>query len=90
MRRNRFQPYILENVTITNAGSEGKSVARQGDKVVLVDYAVPGDVVDIMVTSTKKKVNFGKVQRIITPSPNRIEPFCSHFGICGGDRKSVV
>jgi 23S rRNA (uracil1939-C5)-methyltransferase len=84
MRKRRFEPYILENVTITNAGSEGKSVARQGDKVVLIDYAVPGDVVDIMVTSTKKKVNFGKVERIITPSPNRIEPFCSHFGICGG------
>lgn len=84
MRKRRFQPYLLENVPITNAGSEGKSVARQGEKVVLVDYAVPGDIVDIEVTSTKKKVNFGRVNKIITPSLDRVEPFCEHFGVCGG------
>jgi 23S rRNA (uracil1939-C5)-methyltransferase len=84
MRKRKFQPYILENISITNAGSDGKSVARQGEKVVLVDYGVPGDVVDIEVTSTKKKVNFGRVKRVVTPSPSRVEPFCAHFGVCGG------
>ncbi len=84
MRKRKFQPYILENITITNAGSDGKSVARQDEKVVLVDFGVPGDVVDIEVTSTKKKVNFGRVKRVVTPSPSRIEPFCEHFGVCGG------
>jgi len=84
MRKSKFQSYIIENIPITNAGSDGKSIARQGDKVVLVDYAVPGDIVDIKVTSTKKKVNFGKVEKMIQPSVNRVIPFCSHFGICGG------
>ncbi len=84
MRKRKFQPYILENITITNAGSDGKSIARQDEKVVLVDFGVPGDVVDIEVTSTKKKVNFGRVKRIVTPSPSRVEPFCDHFGVCGG------
>ncbi|MES2558787.1 MAG: 23S rRNA (uracil(1939)-C(5))-methyltransferase RlmD [Bacteroidota bacterium] len=84
MRKSKFKQYVLSNIPITNAGSEGKSVARQDEKVVLVDYAVPGDVVDLRVTSSRKKVNFGKVEKIITPSPDRVEPFCSHFGICGG------
>jgi 23S rRNA (uracil1939-C5)-methyltransferase len=84
MRKSKFKQYTIPNITITNAGSEGKSVAREGEKVVLVDYGVPGDVVDIFVSSSKKKVNFGKVERIITPSPDRVEPFCSHFGVCGG------
>lgn len=84
MRKSKFKQYTIPNITITNAGSDGKSIAREGDKVVLVDYGVPGDVADIFVSSSRKKVNFGKVERIITPSPDRVEPFCSHFGVCGG------
>lgn len=84
MRKRKFQPYLIPDIPITNAGSEGKCVAREGEKVVLVDFAVPGDRADILVTSTKKKVNFGRVERIVTPSPQRVTPFCSHFGTCGG------
>ncbi|AMS27597.1 RNA methyltransferase [Bacteroidetes bacterium UKL13-3] len=84
MRKSKFKQYVLTNIPITNAGSEGKSIARQDEKVVLVDYAVPGDIVDLRVISSRKKVNFGKVEKIITSSPDRVEPFCSHFGICGG------
>lgn len=84
MRKRKFQPYLISNIEITNAGSEGKCVAREGEKVILVDYGVPGDMADILVTSTKKKVNFGRVERIVSPSKNRVVPFCSHFGTCGG------
>jgi 23S rRNA (uracil1939-C5)-methyltransferase len=84
MRKSKFKQYIIPNIAITNAGSDGKSIAREGEKVVLVDFAVPGDIVDVFVSSSKKKVNFGRVDKIITPSVDRIIPFCSHFGICGG------
>ena len=84
MRKSKFKQYIIPKIAITNAGSDGKSIAREGEKVVLVDFAVPGDIVDVFVSSSKKKVNFGRVDKIITPSIDRIIPFCSHFGICGG------
>ncbi|MBQ4306231.1 MAG: 23S rRNA (uracil(1939)-C(5))-methyltransferase RlmD, partial [Bacteroidales bacterium] len=52
--------------------------------VVFVPFAVPDDIVDIKVTKKKKNYMEGVVSRIVTPSPSRLEPFCTHFGICGG------
>ena len=53
---------------------------------VAVEFAVPGDVVDIRVTRKKKNYMEGRILRIVQPSPQRLEPFCKHFGICGGCR----
>lgn len=84
MTKRRFKPYTLENITITNAGSEGKSITRHEDKVIMVDHAVPGDTVNLTVTSSKKSFSFARIDKVVTPSPDRVEPFCSHFGVCGG------
>ena len=84
MRKRKFTPYIIEQLPITNSGSEGKCIARQNDKVIMVDYAVPGDVLDVKVNSTKKSFSFATIQQIITPSADRVETFCQHFGLCGG------
>lgn len=84
MRKRRFQPYTLENITITNAGSEGKSIARHDDKVIMVDYAVPGDIADLRIYGSKKSFSFAAIEQLKTPSPSRVDTFCSHFGICGG------
>lgn len=75
---------LLEKVTILDAGAEGKAVARVDDMVVFVPYVVPGDVVDIQVVSRKRNFMEGKAVAFHTLSPDRTEPFCSHFGICGG------
>ena len=84
MRKSKFKQYVLNNITIANAGSEGKSIARYDDKVIMVDHAVPGDIVDLKITSSKKSFSFGKIEKLIQPSADRVEPFCSHFGTCGG------
>ena len=54
--------------------------------VVFVDFAVPGDVVDIQVYKKKKNYMEGFIKRIVKPSAHRLEPFCEHFGVCGGCR----
>ncbi|MBQ9410148.1 MAG: 23S rRNA (uracil(1939)-C(5))-methyltransferase RlmD, partial [Bacteroidales bacterium] len=51
-----------------------------------VDFAVPGDIVDIQVFKKKKNYMEGWVKRIVKPSEHRLEPFCPHFGVCGGCR----
>lgn len=84
MRKRRFKPYTLEQITITNAGSEGKCIARHDDKVIMVDYAVPGDVADLRIYGSKKSFSFAALEKLITPSPSRVDTFCSHFGVCGG------
>lgn len=75
----------VNNVLISSYAAEGKSIAHLEDgKVVFVENAIPGDVVNIRLTKDKKSWAEGKVLQLVQPSAERIEPFCPHFGICGG------
>lgn len=75
---------VLENVEIVDAGSEGNAVARKEGLVVFVPYVVPGDVVDIQVTKKKRSFCEGRAIRFHHYSDKRAQPFCTHFGTCGG------
>ncbi len=74
---------ILE-LTIESSGFEGTSIARHQGIVVFVDGAVAGDVVRARVVRTKKKHVEARVLEVVTPSPQRTESKCKHFGTCGG------
>ena len=78
------QDIVLENVLIESVAAEGKAIARIDGTVLFVPFAVPGDIVDVKVTKKKKNYMEGFILRMVKPSGQRIEPFCSHFGICGG------
>jgi 23S rRNA (uracil1939-C5)-methyltransferase len=75
---------ILESVEIENIAAEGKSIAHVNGKVLFVPFAIPGDIVDVLVTGKRKSFMEGTVVRMIKPSSMRIDPFCSHYGVCGG------
>lgn len=81
---------ILENVTIEAVAAEGNAIARVDGAVVFVPLAVPGDVVDIHVFRKKKNYMEGRIIRMVKPSERRLEPFCGHFGICGGCRWQIL
>ena len=83
---SRRQLPFFENVTIIDAGAEGKAVARVNDLVVFVPFCVPGDVVDIQVISKRKSYCEGKAIKFHHYSELRVDPFCEHFGTCGGCR----
>ena len=74
----------LTGLTIEAVAAEGRALTHYEGEVVFVEFAVPGDVVDIRVTKKKKNYLEGRILRIVTPSPQRIAPFCAHFGVCGG------
>jgi 23S rRNA (uracil1939-C5)-methyltransferase len=81
----RKKPRItLDNITITDYAAQGKAIARHEGKVIFTEGTMPGDVVDIMLTKNKKDWAEAKVLKIVQPSKDRIEPFCQHFGSCGG------
>ncbi|MCQ2175467.1 MAG: 23S rRNA (uracil(1939)-C(5))-methyltransferase RlmD [Bacteroidales bacterium] len=75
---------LIENAVIEAVAAEGKALTHYEGIVVFVEFAVPGDVVDIRVTKKKKNHWEGFVSRMVKPSENRLEPFCPHFGVCGG------
>ncbi len=80
----KFQQYIIENLEITDAGAEGKAVAKHEGMTVFVSGVVPGDIIDALVVKKKKTYAEARCQRIVKPSPHRIQPQCEHFGTCGG------
>lgn len=84
MSRKRKPLPLLGGVTIEAVAAEGKALVRVDDMVVFVPFAIPGDVVDIQITKKKHSYAEGEVVRLVQPSPDRIEPFCPHFGVCGG------
>ncbi|MBQ9284685.1 MAG: class I SAM-dependent RNA methyltransferase [Bacteroidaceae bacterium] len=84
MSRKKKELPLLESVRIEAVAAEGKSLVRVNDLVVFVPFAVPGDVVDLQVTRKKHSYAEAEVVRMVSPSPDRTEPFCPHFGVCGG------
>lgn len=84
MGRNRKPNQIIENVTIEAVASEGKCLFHHENMVVFVPFCVPGDVVDVEIFKKKHHYAEGRVLNFISKSEVRAEPFCEHFGICGG------
>ena len=84
MARKRID-LLLENITIEAVAAEGKAIAHSPDgQVVFVPFAVPGDIVDIRIIKKKKNYLEGIIAELKKPSADRLEPFCRHFGVCGG------
>ncbi|MEE4178689.1 MAG: 23S rRNA (uracil(1939)-C(5))-methyltransferase RlmD [Bacteroides sp.] len=83
-RRHPLFNQVIENLPITSFAAEGKAIARVGELVVFLNYGAPGDVVDIRIKKTRKNYLEGEILKIHTTSPDRAEPFCEHFGLCGG------
>lgn len=82
MRKNRN--LIVEKLRIEDYAAEGKSLARQEGKVIFVEGVVPGDVVDVRLAKNKKDWAEGSAFRFHHFSEDRVQPFCQHFGVCGG------
>lgn len=75
---------MLENVYIETMAAEGKCVAKMDGLVVFLKGGAPGDTVEATVTKIKKKFLEARVTRVIKESTLRAQPFCDHFGTCGG------
>lgn len=86
MARKRKELPVIEGVEIIDVAAEGNSLARVNDMVVFIPYGAPGDVVDVKLDKKKKSYAEGHIERMVTPSPIRVEPMCEHFGTCGGCR----
>lgn len=69
---------------MTEIADKGKAFGKKDDMAYFVEGAVPGDVVDVLVTRNKKSFKKGRAINFREYSDKRVEPFCPHFDICGG------
>lgn len=75
---------MLEKLEITDTGTEGQTIAKADGVVCFMKGGVPGDVVDVQVTKKHKRFFEGKIVQYHKRSQWHAEPFCEHFGTCGG------
>ena len=84
MARKKANYPLIEGLEITTLAAEGKAMGRWNDVVVFVPMTVPGDVVDVQVRVKRRRYMEGFGVRYQKRSALRVEPFCEHFGVCGG------
>ena len=80
----RKKNVVLEKMTVQDYAAEGKALGKVDGKVVFIEGAVPGDVVDVRLSKNKKEWAEGKAIHFHKFSGDRVAPFCEHFGVCGG------
>jgi len=74
-------PFVVHIDDLTHAG---RGVAHRDGKAVFVDGGLPGEEVECVYTVCRSRLDEAQVTRVLESSPERVEPRCRHFAICGG------
>jgi 23S rRNA (uracil1939-C5)-methyltransferase len=82
--RRRRKQKIVEQVRLTEIADKGKAFGKKDDMAYFVEDAVPGDVVDVLITKSSTNFKKGRAVKFHEYSDKRVEPFCPHFDLCGG------
>jgi 23S rRNA (uracil1939-C5)-methyltransferase len=75
---------IIPDIAVETMAAEGKCVGRVDGRVIFLEGCAPGDTVTAEVTKIKSSFLEGRVTAITAFSSQRAQPFCIHFGLCGG------
>jgi 23S rRNA (uracil1939-C5)-methyltransferase len=73
---------MVDRLVITDIGHRGDGVAQSADGPLFVPYTLPGETVDA--DAVQGHPDRRHLLRVVVPSPDRVDPFCEHFGVCGG------
>jgi len=73
-----------EIVDIVDLSHEARGVARVDGKAIFVDDALPGEQVEIQRVRRQRSYDEARLLKVLNPSPDRVQPRCEHFGVCGG------
>ncbi len=78
------KPNPILEVDITDLTHDGRGVARPDGKALFVTGGLPGERALVRVTARHRAWDEGRVEQLLVRAPERIEPHCPHFGLCGG------
>jgi 23S rRNA (uracil1939-C5)-methyltransferase len=74
----------LAEADVVDLAHDGRGIARASGKAVFIHGALPGERVRYRVTKRRRQLDEASLVEVLTPSPDRTEPKCAHFGVCGG------
>lgn len=79
-----YQKNDIVQVTIDDIGSDGEGIGKMDGFTLFIKDAVIGDTVEARITKSKKTYAYARLEKVLTPSPFRIEPECAWSRQCGG------
>ncbi len=71
-------------MTVERLDHQGDGVAFEGKKPVFIAGALPGEDVLVQLTEDKRQFARARLMKVVSPSAERIKPFCQHYRTCGG------
>ncbi len=77
-------PVEMAVATVESLSHDGRGVAHINGKVVFIEGALPGEQVRLRLLRRHRRYDFATLVEVIKPSPERRDPPCPHFGVCGG------
>ncbi len=85
MSRRQPPPATEFTAEVTDLSHEGQGITRDiNGKVVFIHGALPGERVRYKLTRTRKDHDEAEIVAVELPSPDRVQPLCGYFGVCGG------
>ncbi len=84
MEHGQYRKNDIVTVTIEDMGSDGEGIGKSGGYTLFVKDAVIGDTVEARITKCRKNYGYARVEKVVTPSPFRVEPKCGFHRQCGG------
>ncbi|MEG1848383.1 MAG: 23S rRNA (uracil(1939)-C(5))-methyltransferase RlmD [Lachnospiraceae bacterium] len=74
----------IVQVTIEDIGNDGEGIGKIDGYTLFIKDAVMGDLVEARIMKTKKQYGYAKVEKVLEPSPFRVQPKCDLYRQCGG------
>ena len=88
--KNSYQKNDRITVTIEDVGMDGEGIGKVDGFTLFIKDSVIGDVVEAKIMKAKKNYAYARLEKVITPSPFRVEPLCEFARVCGGCQIQAV
>jgi 23S rRNA (uracil1939-C5)-methyltransferase len=83
-KNNTYQKNDIVTVTIEDAGMDGEGIGKADGYTLFIKDAVIGDTVEAKIMKAKKNYAYARLEKVLTPSPFRVQPLCDYARVCGG------
>ena len=83
-RNSGFEKNDFLVTTIEDMGTDGEGIGKVNGFTLFIKDAVIGDVVEAKILKSKKNYGYAKLEKVLKPSPYRVEPKCPYHRQCGG------
>lgn len=80
----KYNKNDIISVEIQDMGTDGEGIGKVGGYPFFIKDAVIGDRVQARITKVKKNYSYARLEKVLTPSPFRVEPLCRFHKQCGG------